>query len=206
MSKYINDFSLLTPNQSGFRPNHSTTTALTTFTNYIFSAQDNNRSSGAIFIDLTKAFDMVNHYIHLDKLYAIGLSKSAVLWFNSYLHYRNQSVSFNAALSQPRIIEMGVPQGSSLGPLLLSIFINDLPQICLDCQIHLYADDTVMYTSKHNISEIQTSLQFYFNCIQTWFSCNLLLLNKNKSYSMQPDLHSISKIILLRLNSWIVHV
>ena len=181
LSKYINDFSLLTPNQSGFRPNHSTTTALTIFTNDIFSAQDNNRSTGAIFIDLTKAFDMVNHYILLDKLYAIGLSKSAVLWFNAYLHYRRQSVSLNAVFSQPRIIETGVPQGSSLGP---SIFINDLPQISLDCQVHLYADDTVMYTSKHDISEIQTSLQFDFNRIQTWFSSNLLLLNKKKCYSM----------------------
>lgn len=184
LSKYINDFSLLSPNQSGFRPHHSTTTALTLFTNYIFSAQDNNRSTGAIFIDLTKAFDMVNHYILLDKLYAIGLSKSAVLWFNSYLHYRCQSVSFNDVLSQTRIIETGVPQGSSLGPLLFSIFINDLPQLCSDCQIHLYADDTVVYTSSYDISKIQTSLQFDFNLIQTWFSSNLLLLNKNKSYSM----------------------
>lgn len=82
------------------------------------------------------------------------------------------------------LMETGVPQGSSLGPFLFSIFINDLPQICLDCQIHLYADDTVIYTFKHDISKIQTSLQFDFNLIQTWFSSNLLLLNKNKSYSM----------------------
>jgi len=66
-------------------------------------------------------------------------------WFNSYLHYRCQSVSFNAAFSQPNEMETGVPQGSSLGPLLYSIFIADLPQICSDCQIHLYADDTVIY-------------------------------------------------------------
>jgi len=184
LSKYINDFSLLTPNQSGFRPNHSTTTALTKFTNDIFSAHDINKSTGAIFIDLSKAFDMVNHYILLDKLYAIGLSKSAVLWFNSYLHYRRQSVSFSTALSQPRIMETGVPQGSSLGPLLFSIFINELPQICLDSQIHLYADDTVIYTSNNDISKIQSSLQLDLNLIQTWFSSNLLLLNKKKTYNI----------------------
>ncbi|XDV43619.1 hypothetical protein PO909_012067 [Leuciscus waleckii] len=184
LSRYLNDFSLLTPNQSGCRPNHSTTTALTAFTNYIFSAQDNNRSTGAIFIDLTKAFDMVDHYILLDKLYAIGLSKSAVLWFNSYLHFRRQSVYLNVSFSKPRIMETGVPQGSSLGLLLFSIFINELPKFSLDCQIHLYADDTVIYTSKFDISEIQTSLQSDFNRIQTWFSSNLLLLNKKKSYSM----------------------
>ncbi|KAI2662356.1 hypothetical protein H4Q32_001184 [Labeo rohita] len=101
-------------------------------------------STGAIFIDLSKAFDMVDHYLLLDKLQAIGLSKDSLLWFNSYLHCRRQRVCLNGCISQSVIMEKGVPQGSSLGPLLFSLFINDLPQICSDCSIHLYADDTVV--------------------------------------------------------------
>ena len=182
--KYINDFSILSPNQSGFRPKFSTTTALLKFTNDVSSSLGNNMSTGAIFIDLTKAFDMVDHYMLLDKLHAIGLSKQSLLWFNSYLHSRRQRVSFQGYLSESLIMEKGVPQGSSLGPLLFSIFINDLPQICSDCLIHLYADDTVIYASNASISRIQSTLQSNFNAIQLWFHSNHLLLNKKKSYSM----------------------
>lgn len=182
--RYVNEFSILSPNQSGFRSNHSTTTALVKFTNDVASSMDKNMSTGAIFIDLTKAFDLVDHYILLDKLHNIGLSKESVFWFNSYLHFRRQSVLCHGALSQPVVMEKGVPQGSSLGPLLFSIYINDLPQICSDCQTLLYADDTVIYTSKGNIDHIQSSLQQDFNVIQEWFLNNRLLLNKKKSYSM----------------------
>ena len=110
-------------------------------------------STGAIFIDLSKAFDMVDHYLLLDKLQAIGLSKDSLLWFNSYLHFRSQCVSLHGCVSQSVIMEKGVPQGSSLGPLLFSLFINDLPQICSDCSIHLYADDTVIYSSNVLVSK-----------------------------------------------------
>ena len=137
---------------------------------------------GAIFIDLSEAFDMVDHYLLLDNLYAVGLSTESVLFFNSFLHNRSQCVSFQSNQSDFKLITKGVSQGSSSGPLLFSIYINDLPQICSDCQIHLYADDTVIYSSKHNISQIQHSLQSNFNRVQKWFSSNKLLLNKKKNH------------------------
>ena len=140
--------------------------------------------TGAIFIDLTKAFDMVNHYLLLDKLYAIGLSRQALLWFNSYLHHRRQCVSFHGSQSDFVIMDKGVPQGSSLGPLLFSIFINDLPTICSNSQIQLYADDTVIYFSNSNLSQIQQTLQADFDSVQEWFYFNRLLLNRKKSVSM----------------------
>lgn len=189
--KYINEFSILSPNQSGFRPNFSTTTALSKFVNDVTSSLDNNLSTGAIFIDLTKAFDLVDHYILLDKLYNIGLSEQSILWFSSYLHYRRQCVIVNDSFSQFVIMDKGVPQGSCLGPLLFSIFINDLPQICVDSQILLYADDTVIYSSKRDINLIQSSLQFDFNIIQRWLSDNGLILNKSKSYSMLFSTRSV---------------
>ena len=129
---------------------------------------DNNMHTGAIFIDLTKAFDMVDHYLLLDKLCAIGLSQHSLCWFNAYLHNRRQCV----IQSDFMIMEKGVPQGSSLGSLLFSIFINDLPQVCGDCYIQLYADDTVIYCSKPDISQTQNSLQADFDATQKWLSSN----------------------------------
>lgn len=184
ITTYLNDNNLLAPQQSGFRSNFSTSTALMKFTNDIFSSLDNNRPTGAIFIDLTKAFDMVDHYLLLDKLYAIGFSSDSLLFFNSFLHHRSHCVSFQGCQSDFRIVEKGVPQGSSLGPLLFSLFINDLPQACSNTQILLYADDTVLYFTNSSISQIQHTLQSDFNSMQKWFFYNKLLLNKSKSYSM----------------------
>lgn len=184
LSTYLTDHNILSQHQSGFRPGYSTTTALLKFTNDVMSAADSNMPSGAIFIDLSKAFDLVDHYLLLDKLHAIGLSRTALLFFNSFLHNRTQSVFFQGRESKFKLIDKGVPQGSSLGPLLFSIFINDLPQMCSDSQIHLYADDTVLYYSSANISHIQHTLQSDFNKVQQWFLSNKLLLNKEKSYSM----------------------
>jgi len=119
LSNYLCINNILSPSQSGFRSNHSTTTALLKFTNDVFSASDNGKLTGAIFLDLTKAFDLVDHYLLLDKLYAIGFSKNTILWFNSYLHNRKQCVVLNGNKSDFLVQQSGVPQGSVLGPLLL---------------------------------------------------------------------------------------
>jgi len=147
LSNYLANNDLLSQCQSGFRKHFSTTTALLKFTNDVFLSFDNRMCTGALFLDLTKAFDLVDHYLLLDKLYSFGLSTSSLLWFNSYLHNRRQCVSFGGSLSQFTVIDRGIPQGSSLGPLLFSIFINDLPRSCTGCNIQLYADDTVIYCS-----------------------------------------------------------
>uniref|UniRef100_A0A8C7WUV5 Reverse transcriptase domain-containing protein n=1 Tax=Oryzias sinensis TaxID=183150 RepID=A0A8C7WUV5_9TELE len=179
LSEYLTLNNILSP-----RKHFSTTSALLKFTNDIFSGFDNNMLTGALFIDLTKAFDMVDHYLLLDKLHSIGLDRSSLLWFNSYLHHRQQCVLFNGSYSNFLSVDKGVPQGSSLGPLLFSIFINDLPTKCIYTNIQLYADDTVIYTSKSNIVDIQHSIQHDFNSVQLWLQSNKLLLNKSKSYFM----------------------
>lgn len=184
LSNFIIRKNILCPFQSGFKPNFSTTTALLKFTNDIFSACDKGHLTGAIFIDLSKAFDMVDHYILLDKLQAIGLNQNALLWFNSYLHNRRQCVAFKGLLSDYLLVDKGVPQGSTLGPLLFSIFINDLSNICTMCNIHLYADDTVIYTADSDIHLIQKSLQTDFFIIQKRLHSHNLMLNMEKSCCM----------------------
>ena len=92
-----------------------------------------------------KAFDTLDQSIMLDKLTLLGLNRSAVQWFRSYLTMRTQSVCTNGVLSEPQPISFGVPQGSVLGPLLFIIYINDLPLAVQGCCVELYADDTLIF-------------------------------------------------------------
>ena len=111
---YLQEHRLLSPLQSGFRPRHSTSTCLAHVTNTLLENIDKGILTGLIFLDLSKAFDTLDHSIMLDKLTSIGLNRSAVQWFRSYLTMRSQSVCTNGVLSDPMPISFGVPQGSVL--------------------------------------------------------------------------------------------
>ena len=100
---------------------------------------------GAVSIDLRKAFDSVDHEILISKLESYGLKDIELDWFRNYLTDRKQLVSFRKEISDARLITLGVPQGSILGPFLFVLFVNDLPIDLERCQILMYADDTVMY-------------------------------------------------------------
>lgn len=106
----------------------------------VFSTSDSGYLTGVIFIDFMKASDLVELYLLLYNLYAVGLSQNTLLWFSCYLHNRKQCVLFQGSKSELFIQQRGVP----LGPLLFSIFINDLPSICSKSSVQLYADDTVI--------------------------------------------------------------
>ena len=96
---------------------------------------------------MSKAFDSTNHGILLRKLKTIGLAPSAISWFNSYLSQRSQVVRINAELSDALPVMCGVPQGSVLGALLFSIYVNDLPAVSKVCSTACYVDDTKLILS-----------------------------------------------------------
>ena len=109
--------------------------------------------TAAVFVDFRKAFDSVNHQLLLKKLPGYGINNHELRWFKNYLTSRCQSVVYGSAQSAPQQIKSGVPQGSILGPILFSIYINDLPNCLLQSKILLYADDAVLFYADSNIGK-----------------------------------------------------
>ena len=103
---------------------------------------DAGRIVGTVFIDLSKAFDTINHTLLLNKLCAYGVHGVELAWFTDYLKERKQRVVIDGVSSEWNRVTKGVPQGSILGPLLFVVFVNDLPSVVRKCTVNLYADNT----------------------------------------------------------------
>ena len=135
---------------------------------------DDGKINGVLLVDLSKAFDTVNHEILLWKLKSIGCSNVSLKWFRSYLADRKQKVAFKSYMSESLDLEMGVPQGSILGPLLFSIFINDLPNVMNEVQVDMYADDTTIYTAATDINIISARMNEAVIKLNSWLHKNKL--------------------------------
>ena len=137
--------------------------------------------AGAVFIDLRKAFDSVDHEILISKLESYGLRNIELDWFRNYLTDRKQLVSLGKELSDPCLITSGVPQWSILSPLLFVLFVNDLPIVLERCQILMYADDTVMYFAASNAQEISSTLTSELAKVSDWLVHNSLFIHQGKT-------------------------
>lgn len=175
---------LLSDSQSGFRSGHSTQDVLLYVTERWRKAIDEGKYVGVGFLDLTKAFDCVNHKILLSKAAYFGIQGPELKWMESYLSGRSQQVSLNGALSESGNIVAGVPQGSILGPLLFTMYTNDIPRVIQHCSISMYADDTEIHYDHRDISEVEEKIQSDLNQLEVWMASNKLKLNVNKSSVM----------------------
>ena len=134
--------------QYGFRDKHSTTDAITELCSNILYGFDKKESTLAVFLDLSKAFDTIDHKILLNKLEYYGIHGTPLQWFKSYLSNRKQFVEYNKFNSKICTIDCGVPQGSVLGPLLFILYTNDLPKCINKSKSILFADDTTQRISQ----------------------------------------------------------
>lgn len=171
--------SILSPTQHGFRKSCSTTTNLLELTTMINEGFINSMQTDVVYNDFSKAFDKVNHDLLLLKLDRMGFSISLLKWLGSYLKGRKQSVKFRNSYSKNINVISGVPQGSHLGPLLFTLFINDLPSIIKHSKTLMYADDVKIVLSFKN-SDQQKLLQNDINHLTTWCDDNLMELNIKK--------------------------
>jgi hypothetical protein len=183
LTNYLELNNLLSNSQFGFRKNHSTLHPLVHFMNFLTTASNNRDHALAIFCDLRKAFDTVDHSILLKKLRKIGVHGTELDWFKHYLTDRQQFVTINGASSNLLSILLGVPQGSILGPLLFLIYINDLP-MCSKLISFLFADDTTLLASNANINQLFSFVNEEFKKIVYYFRAHKLVLHPEKTVFM----------------------
>ena len=176
--------SLLSNKQFGFRSKRSTATALTGFADEVLLNMERGNICGAVFLDLTKAFDTVDHGILMSKLSSVGVSPRSLEWFASYLRNRKQQTSCENNLSEALPVTFGVPQGSILGPLLFLVYINELPAVIEHSEVSLYADDTVLYCFSKEPHQLESKLNADLYNVAMWLKANKLTLNLTKTKSM----------------------
>ena len=184
LKMFLSNYSILNPFQSGFRAKHSTITATTLIVNDIFSAVDKRKHCAALFIDLSKAFDTVDFELLLNILHKTGFDGDTCSWFSNYLSGRSQCVKSGKAQSGFLPISKGVPQGSILGPILFTLYINNIALSLNNCKAHFYADDTIIYCIANSIQLATENLQLSFNVLQDSLRELKLVLNADKTKFM----------------------
>ena len=176
---------LLEPLQSAYKQHHSTETALLLVHNDILTALDSGQIVLLVLLDLSAAFDTIDHEILLKRLSDLGIKGTPLKWLCSYLTDRFQSVTVNGKMSLAQLLRFGVPQGSVLGPLLFTIYISPLGQIIRrhKLQFHQFADDNELYLSfkKSNTTSAVSSIEECVNDIKKWMTQNKLKLNDSKT-------------------------
>ncbi len=180
LSEFLKEQNLLTKYQFGYRSNRSTNLVATLFLDDIRREVDVGNMVGAVFIDLSKAFDTLGHSILLSKLPAYGVHDNELLWFTDYLFGRQQYVQLGKVTLSMRPIYSGVPQGSILGPLLFNLYFNDFVDHLLRVKVLMYADDTVIYCAGKDIECIENVLTRELEHVARYFDENELVINLKK--------------------------
>ena len=197
--EYMNTNNFFHPNHHGFRAHHSTSTAMIQMYDSWVQAVDKGELAGVCMLDMSAAFDVVDHGILLNKLQLYGFDDEAIMWMGGYLSGRTQAVYIDGSLSSFLAVDVGVPQGSILGPLCYVLFTNDLPETVLDSSSHVhwdhltthceqcgglccFADDSTYSVSSREQGHLQQKLNERYTVLANYMGNNRLKLNDEKTH------------------------
>ena len=198
--KYLEDNKLLNPSHHGFRQNHSTATALLEMHSSWVEAVEEDKITAVVLLDMSAAFDLVDKNILIEKLKLYGLEESSSKWMESYLSERSQQVYLDGEMSESLPVNIGVPQGSILGPILYCLLVNDLPELvhnheprddsptfcnthCRTCGgITCFADDSSVTISNSDPKLLNLEIKEKYQEISEYMASNKLVLNSDKTY------------------------
>ena len=202
---FIEVNNILTKHQVGFRKSNSCETALQSVLVKWKSAINDKKNVGVVFFDFRRAFEIIDRDVLLKKLEKIGLRGTVLQWFRSYLSNRKQAVKFGNNISSSQEVQYGVPQGSVLGPILFLLYINDIAKVVQDCQIQMFADDTLLYCVGDDINVINGILNNELENIYEWLGRNSLNSNLEKTKCMvRKNKYCDSKSLNIVINNNVV--
>lgn len=181
MYDFLNINGFFYRHQYGFRKGSGTVTATMELLDKIYKSIDKGEVVSALLIDLSKAFDCVDHLRLIYKLNRAGIRGPILSLLTSYLRNRKQFVSIDGKSSEMRSIQMGVPQGSILGPLLFLIYINDLPERGLIAFFNLFADDSCLLYFNKDVDNNLRDMEEDLLGLTDYFNLNLLTMNEKKT-------------------------
>ena len=178
--EHLEENNLLSQNRFGFCKYRSAELAVVWFTDQIRRSMDAGILTGAIYVDMSKAFDTVGHTGIINKLSDYDVMGMPQEWLINYLFNRSQQVTFQNTLSRPEPTVCGTPQGSILGPLLFVLYIDDITASLHQAKIVKYADDTVIFYSNKDEKVIQPVLNNEFSSMTNWLRNNELIINTKR--------------------------
>ena len=192
MIEFFQNNRKLSKHQHAYQKGHSTQTCLFEIVNYLYKMADEKKYTAIVSLDLSKAFDSIDHTLLLNKLGKLDMSEEALKFIKSYLTGRKQKTKFSKITSSEETVMSGVPQGSILGPLLFLCFTNDLPNCFTENQKLLsYADDTQILVDANSIQELKMKIENVINIAQSWYEKNSMKNNSGKT-----------EILILNIGRW----
>lgn len=181
---FLENNNLISGHQFGFRSQRNTSDAILEFLTHAYNSLDTREHLVSVFLDLSKAFDTLDHSILTSKLEHIGVRGGVLKWFSSYLSGRRQIVTVGGFSSGERALTMGVPQGSVLGPLLFLIYINDMSRSSNTLNFVHFADDTTLFLSGSDLGDVCDVVNGELTRVDEWLMVNMLSLNVLKTTYM----------------------